>query len=59
MSPYFFFVCIDVLQIDDDEKVTMIDFPQMVSVKHRNAQMFFDRDIECIYKFFRKRLLSI
>lgn len=55
MSPYFFFVCIDVLQIDDDEKVTMIDFPQMVSVKHRNAQMFFDRDIECIYKFFRKR----
>ncbi|XP_052160389.1 uncharacterized protein LOC127777805 [Oryza glaberrima] len=43
------------IMIDDDEKVTMIDFPQMVSVKHRNAQMFFDRDIECIYKFFRKR----
>ncbi|KAF0917726.1 hypothetical protein E2562_021224 [Oryza meyeriana var. granulata] len=43
------------IMIDDDEKVTMIDFPQMVSVSHRNAQMFFDRDIECIYKFFRKR----
>lgn len=28
------------LQIDDDEKVTMIDFPQMVSVSHRNAQMY-------------------
>ncbi|ONL97234.1 protein serine/threonine kinases [Zea mays] len=27
----------------------------MVSVSHRNAQMFFDRDIECIYKFFNKR----
>ncbi|KAL0366547.1 UNVERIFIED_CONTAM: Serine/threonine-protein kinase rio2 [Sesamum radiatum] len=26
--------------IDDDEKVTMIDFPQMVSVSHRNAKMF-------------------
>lgn len=28
------------LQIDDNEKVTMIDFPQMVSVSHRNAQMY-------------------
>ncbi|CAN1844187.1 Serine/threonine-protein kinase rio2 [Linum perenne] len=43
------------IMIDDDEKVTMIDFPQMVSVSHRNAQMFFDRDVECIYKFFSKR----
>lgn len=69
----------------------MIDFPQMVSVSHRNAQMYvmshlctipqysspvlhavflvcllillsfryFDRDIECIFKFFRKRLVTI
>ncbi|GLT73701.1 hypothetical protein SLA2020_455390 [Shorea laevis] len=43
------------IMIDDDEKVTMIDFPQMVSVSHRNAQMYFDRDVECIYKFFGKR----
>ncbi|XP_022718623.1 serine/threonine-protein kinase rio2-like isoform X3 [Durio zibethinus] len=43
------------IMIDDDEKVTMIDFPQMVSVSHRNAQMYFDRDIECIFKFFGKR----
>ncbi|XP_008448921.1 serine/threonine-protein kinase rio2 [Cucumis melo] len=43
------------IMIDDDEKVTMIDFPQMVSVSHRNAQMYFDRDVECIFKFFRKR----
>ncbi|OMO80662.1 RIO kinase [Corchorus olitorius] len=28
------------IMIDDEEKVTMIDFPQMVSVSHRNAQMF-------------------
>ncbi|RZC62651.1 hypothetical protein C5167_024391 [Papaver somniferum] len=41
--------------IDDDEKVTMIDFPQMVSVNHHNAEMYFDRDVECIYKFFRRR----
>ncbi|KAH7573414.1 hypothetical protein JRO89_XS03G0144800 [Xanthoceras sorbifolium] len=43
------------IMIDDDEKITMIDFPQMVSVSHRNAQMYFDRDVECILKFFRKR----
>lgn len=43
------------IMIDDDEKVTMIDFPQMVSVSHRNAQMYFDRDVECIFKFFRRR----
>ncbi|XP_062228008.1 uncharacterized protein LOC133926219 [Phragmites australis] len=43
------------IMIDDDEKITVIDFPQMVSVSHRNAQMYFDRDIECIYKFFNKR----
>ncbi|XP_022923287.1 serine/threonine-protein kinase rio2 isoform X1 [Cucurbita moschata] len=43
------------IMINDDEKVTMIDFPQMVSVSHRNAQMYFDRDVECVFKFFRKR----
>lgn len=43
------------IMIDDDETVTMIDFPQMVSVSHRNAEMYFDRDIGCIYKFFNKR----
>ncbi|KAK4784960.1 hypothetical protein SAY86_001649 [Trapa natans] len=43
------------IMIDDHEKVTMIDFPQMVSVSHRNAQMYFDRDVECIFKFFGKR----
>ncbi|XP_039119242.1 serine/threonine-protein kinase rio2 isoform X2 [Dioscorea cayenensis subsp. rotundata] len=43
------------IMIDDNEEVTMIDFPQMVSVSHRNAEMYFDRDVECIFKFFRKR----
>ncbi|GMN36479.1 hypothetical protein TIFTF001_006061 [Ficus carica] len=43
------------LMIDDDEKITMIDFPQMVSVSHPNAQMYFDRDVECVFKFFKKR----
>ncbi|KAJ8493496.1 hypothetical protein OPV22_015217 [Ensete ventricosum] len=43
------------IMIDDNEQVTMIDFPQMVSVSHRNAKMYFDRDVGCIFKFFSKR----
>lgn len=43
------------IMIDDDEKVTIIDFPQMVSVSHFNAQMYFDRDVECIFKYFGKK----
>ncbi|KAI3767645.1 hypothetical protein L2E82_17954 [Cichorium intybus] len=45
------------IMIDDDEKITIIDFPQMVSVSHRNAEMYFDRDVECIIKFFSKRFI--
>lgn len=36
------------LMIDDDEKVTMIDFPQMVSTSHANAKFYFERDVNCI-----------
>lgn len=33
----------------------LIDFPQMVSVDHANAQMYFDRDVDCIKAFFERR----
>ncbi|KAH8914706.1 RIO1-domain-containing protein [Atractiella rhizophila] len=33
----------------------LIDFPQMVSTEHENAEFYFNRDVECIRKFFRKR----
>ncbi|KAN0064021.1 Serine/threonine-protein kinase rio2 [Thecaphora frezii] len=33
----------------------LIDFPQMVSVEHPNAEYYFDRDVECVRRFFRKR----
>lgn len=33
----------------------LIDFPQMVSVDHSNAEMYFDRDVNCIKKFFERR----
>lgn len=33
----------------------LIDFPQMVSIDHTNAEMYFDRDIACIKRFFQRR----
>lgn len=41
--------------LDDNDKVTLIDFPQMVSISHPNAEFYFDRDVQCICDFFRKR----
>ncbi|KAM0465649.1 hypothetical protein ACHAPV_001704 [Trichoderma viride] len=33
----------------------VIDFPQMVSMEHVNAEMYFDRDVNCIKRFFLRR----
>jgi len=33
----------------------LIDFPQMVSIDHVNAEMYFDRDVGCIKRFFDRR----
>ncbi|KAK2766934.1 hypothetical protein FQN54_006249 [Arachnomyces sp. PD_36] len=33
----------------------LIDFPQMISVDHPNAEMYFDRDVNCIKRFFQRR----
>lgn len=43
-------------QIDEEERLTLIDFPQMVSTSHANAAELFDRDIECVARFFHKKL---
>ena len=34
---------------------TLIDFPQMVSIDHANAEYYFDRDVACIKRFFSRR----
>lgn len=43
----------------DTGKVTiqpiLIDFPQTVSTNHSNAQMYFDRDVGCIKRYFERR----
>lgn len=33
----------------------LIDFPQMISVEHANAEYYFNRDIEGVKQFFKKR----
>ena len=48
-------------QISEDQEKsitltpTLIDFPQMVSVDHANAEYYFDRDVNCIKRFFERR----
>ena len=37
------------------EKVVVIDFPQMVSTSHPNAEFYFNRDLDCISLFFSKK----
>ncbi|XP_054253355.1 serine/threonine-protein kinase RIO2 [Indicator indicator] len=43
------------LILDNEDRVTMIDFPQMISTSHVNAEWYFDRDVNCIKEFFKKR----
>ncbi len=43
------------LLVNSDNQPILIDFPQMVSTRHRNAEMYFNRDVDCIREFFRKR----
>jgi len=39
--------------------VTLIDFPQMVSTRHPNGKDLFERDVECLRRFFVKKLKCI
>ncbi|CAA9987014.1 serine/threonine protein kinase RIO2, putative [Plasmodium knowlesi strain H] len=41
--------------IDDDEKITVIDFPQIVSLQHANAKLYFDRDVRGVVNHFYKK----
>eukprot|EP00798_Chlamydomonas_sp_ICE-L_P007101 gene7101-205_t len=44
------------LLISDDDELTLIDFPQMVSVCHANAKELFERDVECIIRYFTRKI---
>jgi len=39
--------------------VTLIDFPQMVSTRHPNAQELYERDLNCLKRFFVMKLKCV
>lgn len=41
---------------DDSLKITLIDFPQMISTSHPNASELFTRDVNCLVKFFAMKM---
>ena len=41
--------------VNDDQQITVIDFPQMVSTSHPNAEELFVRDLKCLHRFFLRR----
>jgi len=43
------------IDLKDVQKVTVIDFPQIISIEHPEARMQFERDVRCIERFFAKR----
>ena len=45
----------NILVHEDTQKPVVIDFPQMISINHRNAEEQFDRDVQCIKTFFEKK----
>ncbi|CDJ29752.1 uncharacterized protein EMH_0052360 [Eimeria mitis] len=45
------------LMISDNGRITMIDLPQMVSIYHPNAALYFDRDVQCIKRLFERKFL--
>ncbi|EWC45359.1 serine kinase rio2 [Drechslerella stenobrocha 248] len=45
----------NILVNEDTQEPVVIDFPQMVSIDHANAKEYFDRDVQCIKTFFKRK----
>jgi RIO kinase 2 len=43
------------LMVTHENKLIVIDFPQMVSTSHLNADFYFQRDQDCINTYFNRR----
>ena len=41
--------------VDESQKVWTIDFPQMVSTSHKDAEFYFNRDQTCIHTIFKRK----
>lgn len=47
------------LMLDSEQKLTMIDFPQVVSIGDKNAEFYFMRDLRCVNTFFERKFAFI
>merc|ERR1712226_1413928 len=43
------------VMLSEDYQLSVIDFPQMISTSHINAETLFSRDKECVLTFFKRR----
>ena len=43
------------LNINKPDEIVVIDFPQMISIHHTEAQNYFKRDVQCVKNFFIKK----
>jgi RIO kinase 2 len=43
------------IMVTEEGKPIIIDFPQMLSISHPNAQMFFERDVTGVREYFRRK----
>ena len=43
------------IMLDEEGNPVIIDFPQMVSTAHPDARYFFERDVNCVRDFFKRR----
>lgn len=43
------------LMVDESQKVWTIDFPQMVSTGHPDAEFYFERDQTCVHTLFKRK----
>lgn len=41
--------------ISKEEKITIIDFTQMISIDHKNAETYFTRDLKGVKNYFKKK----
>lgn len=45
----------NILVIEETQTPMVIDFPQMISINHPNAEDQFNRDVQCIKTFFERK----
>jgi len=43
------------IMLDEEGNPVIIDFPQMVSTAHPDAKYYFERDVNCVRDFFKRR----